>query len=41
MILIMSLIEEVTAVLLGINQYGIILYTQGKSQEVLLPHLEE
>jgi len=41
MVLIMGLVEEVTTVFLEINQHGIILHTQGKSQQVPPPHLEE
>jgi len=37
----MGLIEEVKAVILGINQHEMILHTQGKSQQAAAPHLEE
>jgi len=37
----MGLIEEVTVVILEINQYEIILHTQGKSRQLVAPPLEE
>ena len=40
-VLIMGLIEQVTAVILENNQHGMILHTQGKSQQVVSSHLEE
>ena len=40
-ILIMDLIKEVKDVILGINQYRMILHIQKKSQRVAAPHLEK
>jgi len=37
----MDLIEEVTAVILEINQHKMIHHTQGKRRQVAAPHLEE
>jgi len=34
-------IEEVTAVILEINQHGVISHTQAKGRQVALPHLEK
>ena len=40
-VLIIGIIEEVTAVIFDINQHEMILQTQGKIRQLAAPHLEE